>query len=121
MLMPSNQFQIFLYPRAMDMRAGYDKLAQVVKDEIGMSPHNGAVFLFFNRERTRARVYFYDGSGACLFSKRLEQGRFKVPIIDPGAAYAVIESTELGLLLEGCDVTKVIRPKRWRPRQDGEK
>ena len=120
MLMPSHHFQIFLYPRALDMRAGCDKLAQIVKAEIGLNPHNGAVFLFFNRDRTRARIYFYDGSGSCLFSKRLEQGRFKVPVIDSSAAYAVIESTELGLLLEGADVTRVTRPKHWRPRPDNE-
>ena len=92
MLMPSSNFQIFLYPHSLDMRAGYDKLAHIVKDEIGLNPYNGAVFLFFNRDRTRARIFFYDGSGTCQFSKRLEIGRFKVPTIDKAAKYAVIES-----------------------------
>jgi transposase len=113
MLMSMHGFQIFLYPKSIDMRAGYDKLAQIVKDEIGLNPYSGAVFLFFNRDRTRARIYFYDGSGSCLYSKRLEKGRFKIPVVDPKANHAVIESSELCLLLEGADVTKVIRPKRW--------
>lgn len=118
MLMPSSHFRIFLYPKPLDMRAGYDRLAQICKAELGMNPYGGAVFLFFNRDRNRARVYFYDGSGSCLFSKRLEKGRFKVPEVKEGKAYAVIESSELSLLLEGADLTKVTRPKRWQPRQD---
>lgn len=116
MLMPTSQFRIFLYPKPLDMRAGYDRLAHICKTEIGMNPYGGAVFLFFNRERNRARIYFYDGSGSCLFSKRLEKGRFKVPVINQAAAYATVESSELTLLLEGVDITRLTRPQRWQPK-----
>ena len=115
MLIPGGQFRIFLYPKPLDMRAGYDRLAQICKSEIGMNPYGGAIFLFFNRQRNRARIYFYDGSGSCLFSKRLERGRFKIPTVAPSFAYAVVESSELSLLLEGADIGKIIRPKRWLP------
>lgn len=120
MLMPTSQFRIFLYPKPLDMRAGCDRLAQICKAELGMNPYGGAVFLFFNRDRNRARIYFYDGSGSCLFSKRLEKGRFKIPEIDAAATYAVVESSELTLLLEGADITKVTRPKRWQPKPENE-
>lgn len=120
MLLPGSQFRIFLYPKPLDMRAGYDRLAHLCKTELGMNPYGGAVFLFFNRDRNRARVYFYDGSGSCLFSKRLEKGRFKVPAVAETSTYAVIESSELSLLLEGADITKVTRPKRWQPKAESE-
>ena len=120
MLLPGSQFRIFLYPKPLDMRAGYDRLAHICKSELGMNPYGGAVFLFFNRDRNRARVFFYDGSGSCLFSKRLEKGRFKIPTVADGATYAVVESSELSLLLEGADITKVTRPKRWQPKPQPE-
>jgi transposase len=118
MLLPSNQFQIFLYPRFLDMRSGYDRLAEICRHELGVNPYNGAVFLFFNRQRDRARIFFYDGSGSCLFSKRLEKGRFKVPFVDPKAQYAMIEAKQLGLLLEGVDLSTIKTPKPWKPSID---
>jgi transposase len=113
MLMPSGQFKIFMYPKSLDMRAGADRLAFLCKDEIGMSPYQGAVFLFFNRDRSRAKIYFYDGTGSCVFSKRLECGRFKVPMVSEGRKYGIIASSELTLLLEGVDTSKIARPKAW--------
>ena len=117
MLMPSGRFKIFMYPRPLDMRAGADRLAYLCKEEIGMNPYQGAVFLFFNRDRTRAKVYFYDGTGSCVFSKRLEQGRFKVPVVAHGLKCGVIASSELSLLLEGVDTSKILRPKSWQPKK----
>jgi transposase len=118
MLLPSNQFQIFLYPKFMDMRSGYDRLAEICRIELGVNPYSGAVFLFFNRQRDKARIIFYDGSGSCLFSKRLERGRFKVPFVDPKSAYAMIEAKQLGLLLEGVDLSTIKTPKPWKPSID---
>lgn len=116
MLLPSGQFRIFLYPTALDMRAGYDRLAYLCKEELGMNPYGGAIFLFFNRGCNRVKIYFYDGTGSCVFSKRLEQGRFKIPRISDGAQYGIVASSELALLLEGADTAAVKRPPGWRPK-----
>ena len=111
--MPSGRFNIFLYPKSLDMRAGYDRLAYLCKEELGINPYQGAIFIFFNRERNRTKIFFYDGSGCCVFSKRLEQGRFKVPMIKDGEAYGVVPSSDLALLLEGVDISQLQRPKHW--------
>lgn len=116
MLIPGGQFRIFLAPRPIDMRFGIDRLAHLCQSELEMNPHGGAVFLFFNRSRNRAKIYFFDGSGSCLFLKRLERGRFKVPSALVGARTISIPANELGLLLEGVDVAKIQRPKKWVPR-----
>jgi transposase len=118
MLMPTGQFKIFMYPRVLDMRAGADRLAHLCKEEIGMNPYQGAVFLFFNRDRSRAKIYFYDGTGSCVFSKRLERGRFKVPLVGSGQKCGIVVSNELSLLLEGVDTSKILRPRPWIPKKE---
>ncbi len=70
-------------PRPLDMRAGADRLAFLCKEEIGMSPYQGAVFLFFNRDRTRPKFIFTTALVAA-FLKTLERGRFKVPVVPNG-------------------------------------
>lgn len=117
MLVPSSGFRIFLYPHPINMSAGYDKLAYLASSKLGMNAHGGAVFLFFNRQRTRAKIFFYDGSGSCVFAKRLERGRFRVPTLVEGGGHATIGSSELGLLLEGADIEKIPRPRPWQSKQ----
>ena len=36
----------------------------------------GDLFLFVNRRRTGCKVLMWDGTGLCIFMKRLERGRF---------------------------------------------
>jgi transposase len=111
MLTPAGQYRIFAYAKALDFRCGMDRIAQVCKAELAMNPYGGAVFLFFNRSRDRAKIFFYDGSGPCLFLKRLDRGRFYLPCPQPGAVHAQIPAAELALLLEGIDVAKIPRPQ----------
>lgn len=119
MLVPSGQFRIFCWASPLDMRCGMDRIAYLVKTEFAMNPHGGAVFLFFNRNRTRAKIYFYDGTGSCLFMKRLEKGRFKIPKIDPNSKVLTIAASELALLLEGVDTQRLVRPQKpWRPKKE---
>lgn len=59
------------------MRFGFHKLTGQVKTHFGMQKLlDGHVFVFFGNNRTRLKVLFFDGTGLCLLTKRLEQGRF---------------------------------------------
>jgi transposase len=40
---------------------------------------SGDLFLFVSKNRRRARVLYWDGTGLCVFAKRLEKGRFAAP------------------------------------------
>ena len=111
MLIPAGQYRVFAHTKALDFRCGMDRIAQICKSELAMNPYGGAVFLFFNRRRDLAKIFFYDGTGPCLFLKRLDHGCFKLPRIEAGAAHAVIPATDLALLLEGVDVGNIKRPK----------
>lgn len=111
MLTPAGHYRIFAYAKALDFRCGMDRIAAVCKSELAMNPYGGAVFLFFNRSCDRAKIFFYDGTGPCLFLKRLDHGRFKRPRAEPGVPHAEIPASDLALLLEGIDVSKIPRPK----------
>jgi transposase len=116
MLFPGAQFRIFCHLKPLDMRCGIDRIAHLCKSELDMNPYGGAVFLFFSRDRVRAKIYFFDAGGSCLFLKRLERGRFKVPQLASAGTHTTIPSSELALLLEGVDVQKIKRPRPWVPK-----
>jgi transposase len=82
----------------VDMRKSFDTLCALVSGA-GFSALSGELFLFVSRNRTRAKVLYWDGTGLCVFAKRLEQGRFAAPWESAGAMQ--LTTTELALFLEG--------------------
>ena len=52
-----------------------------------------------------------EGQGACLFSKRLEKGRFVWPSVADGKVR--VTAAQLSMLLEGIDWRASLRT--WRP------
>ncbi len=72
----SRRVRVFAYTRPVDMRKQYDGLYALVVAELKADPLSGDLFLFTNRRRTRAKVLLWDGTGLCLYQKRLERGRF---------------------------------------------
>jgi transposase len=62
---------------------------------------DGELFLFVNRRRDACKVLVWDGTGLCIFQKRLERGRFAELWRDDGTAVR-LTSSELALFIEGC-------------------
>lgn len=83
------------------MRKGYDGLFSLVREGLGRDPLAGDLFLFVGRDRLRAKVLGWDGTGLCIFSKRLEKGRF-VRLGNGSGGAIELSGNELLLLLEGC-------------------
>jgi len=80
-------------------------LAGIVTDRIGRDVRSGAMFVFFGKRHDAIKVIFSDGSGLCLFYKRLDAGNFRVPELRPGESTTVeIDEAELDDLLDGIDV-----------------
>ena len=115
MFFSTKKIRIFLYTKKVDGRWGMDRLAHVVESRIGLEPRSGALFVFFNKSMSRVRIFYYDGSGSCLFYKRLEKGIFKFPKFSAGQLSLDIAPTELALLLEGCDLKHISKPRPWQP------
>ena len=65
-----------LYGRPTDMRKGFDGLSALVTQDLARDPLSGEVFIFVSRDRVRTKVLQWDGTGLCVYAKRLERGRF---------------------------------------------
>lgn len=115
MIYPSHTTKVFMCRKPVDFRSGFDRLAYLSKSLGSQDPYSGKVFLFFNRDYTRAKIIYFDGSGCVLIWKRLEVGSFKPPLISEAGDFASINGTDLMLLLDGLPADSFRRPKKWRP------
>lgn len=115
MFFSTGNIKIYLYTKTIDGRWGMDRLSGLVNSELDLDPRSGALFVFFNKTKTRAKVTYFDGSGSCLFYKRLEKGQFKYPKFKDGGRSCEIAPTELSLLLEGGNLNQVTKPSPWQP------
>ena len=86
------------------MRKGYDGLATVVTQALRRDPLSGDVFLFVNRTRKRAKVLPWDGTGLCIYAKRLERGRFACRWRDHEGDTVRLMMSELALFIEGSSL-----------------
>ena len=93
----------FAYPRPTDLRKGYDGLFGLVKTGLGRDPLSGELFLFVNKRRDTCKVLMWDGTGLCIFQKRLARGRFASLWREDDAA-ARLTASELALFIEGCEL-----------------
>jgi transposase len=94
--------RIYLRCGTTDLRKAFDGLAGIVEHELGRDLYAGELILFCNRAHTRLKAIYWDGSGLCLFAKRLEAGTFSWP--ESTEAAKEITSAELSMLLEGIDL-----------------
>jgi transposase len=86
----------------VDLRKGYNGLVGIVKQRLGRDVLDGDLFLFVNRKRTGCKVLVWDGTGLCIFMKRLERGRF-ADLTTHGEDRTVrLSTSELALFIEGC-------------------
>jgi transposase len=83
------------------MRRGFPGLALLVQEMLKTDPHSGHLFVFRGKRGDLVKIIWHDGQGACLFSKRLERGRFIWPKLENGAV--TISPAQLGYMLEGID------------------
>lgn len=102
--------EIFVGLDPIDLRWSFDRLAGIVTDHIGRSARGGALFVFFGKRREALKVLFYDGTGLCLFYKRLDRGTFRLPE-DPqeGTRSVKLDERALDALLDGIDVEAPVR------------
>ena len=97
--------EVFVGLDPIDLRWSFDRLAGVVHERMGREVKDNALFVFFGKRREAIKVLFADGSGLCVFYKRLYRGRFRVPESSNTQATTVeIDERTLDELLDGIDV-----------------
>jgi transposase len=102
MIGPGTRTRVFAYAAPCDMRKSFNTLSGLVT-AMGHELAAGDAFLFVGRNKRRAKVVWYDGTGLCLLAKRLDQGRF-VALWEQGTGEVEMTLSELRLFLEGCQV-----------------
>ena len=109
------QTKVWLAAGVTDMRKGFNGLSALAEKALEQDPYCGHLFVFRGRRGDLIKVIWFDGQGACLFSKRLERGRFVWP--SPADGRIGVTPAQLAMLLEGIDWRA---PQRsWRPLTTG--
>jgi transposase len=97
--------EIFVGLDPIDLRWSFDRLAGIVAERIGREARSGALFVFFGKRRDAIKVLFSDGTGMCVFYKRLDQSTFRIPEpLDEHATSVAIDERALDALLDGIDL-----------------
>ena len=104
---------IWLAAEATDMRCGFDRLAERAKAVTDESPLSGHLFVFRSRRGDRLKILIWDRDGFVLWYKRLEAGVFKLPRITDGAQSVQLRASELAMILDGIDMSKLKRAPRY--------
>ena len=98
MFLPTVPRRILAYREPVDMRKSFNGLVAVVQNVLREDPLSGSLFVFFNRRGNYMKLVTWDRTGYCLFAKRLEQGRFRLP---SGDTKQEISERAFRLILDG--------------------
>jgi transposase len=105
---------VFAFGEPVDMRKSFDTLSVIVREHVKHDVLEGALYVFVGRDRRRAKVLYWDGTGLCVLAKRLEKGRFSAPW---QRKQQVLQWTtsELALFLEGSELVGrvALSPPVW--------
>jgi len=107
--------KVWLATGHTDMRRGFPSLALQVQEVLKRDPLSGHLFCFRGRRGDLIKLIWHDGQGACLFTRRLERGRFIWPNVGGGAV--AISPAQLSYLLSGIDWRNP--QETWRPTRMG--
>ena len=108
------QARIWLAREAQDMRCGFDRLAERVRAVIGQDPLSGHWFVFRSRRGDRLKLLTWDRDGFVVWYKRLETGVFKLPRAEETARAVELRASELAMILDGIDVSRLERVPRYK-------
>lgn len=105
--------RVFVCRQPVDMRKSFDGLSGCVEQHFSLDPLNGHLYVFFNRRATMVKILVWDRTGFCIYSKRLEQGRFSFGP-EPTGDSESIDFARLLLILEGIDLRGARQRRRYK-------
>ena len=105
---------VYAFGAAVDMRKSFDTLSAIVREQVKHDVLDGALYVFVGKDRRRAKVLYWDGTGLCVLAKRLEKGRFAAPW-DRKKPVLEWTTSELALFLEGSELVGrvALSPPVW--------
>ena len=107
--------RVYLCLAPCDMRKSFDSLQALVREHLELDAFAGHLFVFTSRRKDRVKILYWDRDGFAVWSERLEEGPYAVPLGDGGTErWREITAQELGALLSGIDLSTAKRRKRYR-------
>src|SRR6516225_12082213 len=104
--------QVYVASTPVDFRKGANGLMALVRDG-GADPFSGALYVFRSKRADRVKIVWWDGTGLCLFAKRLDEDRFRWPRIEDGVIR--LSGAQLLALIEGMEWRRVHALRVRRP------
>jgi len=93
---------IYVSRRSHDMRKSIDGLALIVTSQFNLNMLNHSLFIFTNSSRNRIKMLYYEANGFWLFTRRLENGRFKFHMSSENGVN-IITPQQINWLIEGLE------------------
>jgi transposase len=81
---------------------------------MGRNPLSGEVFIFINQTRRSIKLLHWETGGLVIYHKRLEAGRFSLPVFDEQSQSCRMKWSELVMMIEGISLEKIKRKKRFK-------
>jgi transposase len=106
--------RIFLCMTPITMRYSFDTLMGLAQTVFDQDPLSGHLFLFFNHDRNRVKILFWDQDGFCIWYKRLEAGTFQFPKTAGEEQGIELDYAQLTKILGGFDLRNGRRRRRYR-------
>ena len=103
--------EIFVALDPIDLRWSFDRLSGMAVERMGRDARSGALFVFFGKRREAMKVLFCDGTGMCIFYKRVDRGTFRLPDAPLGTIMVEIEESALDDLLDGIDLERKVQKR----------
>jgi len=117
MLSLQDTCNFFLYRHPADMRKSFYSLASLVKEQMQGNPLSGDIFIFLSRRRNQVKLLRWEKDGFAIYTKRLEEGTYEVPVSQDGNSF-VISHQQLLLILHGISLKQVRYRKRYQLEKD---
>jgi transposase len=97
--------RVLVATKPVDFRKQADGLAAIVQAALGADPFCGTVYVFRPKRTDRVKLLWWDGTGICLMTKRLQSGQFRWPPIEGGLMK--LSAAQLSVLLDGLEWSSV--------------
>jgi transposase len=113
MLTLPSSVKIFLYTQPADMRSGFHKLSMLAENFMRQDPFCGHLFVFFNKTGDKCKILFWDRTGFVIWYKQLQEGAFEKLPCENNTPSIEVDIAKLTWILEGIDLFKTRRRKRY--------
>ena len=96
----------------VDMRKSFYTLSGIVNSSMNQDVRSGGVFIFINRRGNIMKILHMEYAGLVIYYKKLESGRFKLPLFDENTTSLNIHWSDLMMMVESVKLRKEKLRKR---------